>query len=133
MDPETVRWLESAPSAAAAETLLEEFLELGVEDGVDDGVEGAVDVAQPGDGAHQTGRDVARQTHGPCGVDHEERGPAEEEAACSNTEKPQGGVKKGTRLRTPCNTQGAVMEQQSHDQRSERVRVNRWFVTMQLV
>lgn len=67
-------------SAAAAETFLEEFLELGVEDGVDDGVEGAVDVAQPGDGAHQSRRDVARQTHGSHRVDHEERSPAEQEA-----------------------------------------------------
>lgn len=69
-------------SAAASETLLEEFLELGVEDGVDDGVEGAVDVAEPGDGAHQTGGDVAHQAHGPRRVDHEERSPAEQEAAC---------------------------------------------------
>ena len=69
-------------SAAAAEALLEELLELGVEDGVDDGVEGTVDVAQPGDGAHQGGRDVAGQAHGSRGVDHEERRPAEQEAAC---------------------------------------------------
>ncbi len=69
-------------SAAAAETFLEEFLELCVEDGVDDGVESAVDVAQPGDGAHQTGRDVACQTHGSRRVDDEERSPAEQEATC---------------------------------------------------
>lgn len=69
-------------SAAAAETFLEELLELRVEDGVDDGVEGAVDVAQPGDGAHQPGRDVAGQTQGSRRVDHEEWSPAEQEAAC---------------------------------------------------
>lgn len=46
-------------SAAAAKTFLEEFLELCVEDGVDDGVESTVDVAQPGDSAHQMGRYVA--------------------------------------------------------------------------
>lgn len=69
-------------SAAAAETFLKEFLELCVENGVDDGVESAVDVAQPGDGAHQAGRDVARQTHGSRRVDHEERSPAEQEATC---------------------------------------------------
>ncbi len=67
-------------SAAAAETFLEEFLELCVEDGVDDGVESTVDVPQPGDGAHQTGRDVTRQTHGSRCVNHKERSPAEQEA-----------------------------------------------------
>lgn len=71
-------------SAAGAEALFEELLELGVEDGVDDGVEGAVDVAQPGDGAHQAGRDVAGQAQGSRGVDHEERRPAEQEAAWEN-------------------------------------------------
>lgn len=69
-------------SAAAAETFLEEFLELCVEDGVDDGVECTVDVAQPGDGAHQTGGDVTGQTHSSRRVDHEERSPAEQEATC---------------------------------------------------
>lgn len=69
-------------SAAAPEAFLKEFLELGVEYGVDDGVESTVDVAQPGDSAHQTGRDVARQTHGAHRVDHEERSPAEQEATC---------------------------------------------------
>lgn len=69
-------------SAAAAETFLEEFLELRVEDGVDDGIESAVDVAQPGDGAHQTGRDVARHAQCSRRVDHEERSPAEQEATC---------------------------------------------------
>lgn len=69
-------------SAAAAETFLEKFLELCVEDGVDDGVECTVDVAQPGDGAHQTGGDVTGQTHGSRRVDHEERSPAEQEAPC---------------------------------------------------
>lgn len=69
-------------SAAAAETFLEEFLELCVEDGVDDGVECTVDVAQPGDGAHQTGGDVTGQTHSSRRVDHKERSPAEQEAAC---------------------------------------------------
>lgn len=69
-------------SAAAAETFLEEFLELGVEDGVDDGVESAVDVAQPGDGAHETGRDDARQADGSRRVHHEERSPAKQEATC---------------------------------------------------
>lgn len=73
---------ENLVSAAAAEEFLEEFLELGVEDGVNDGVECAVDVAQPGDGAHQPRRDVARQTHGSRRVDHEERSPAEQEASC---------------------------------------------------
>lgn len=67
--------------AAAAEALFEELLELGVEDGVDDGVEGAVDVAQPGDGAHQPGWDVAGQAQSSRRVDHEERRPAEQEAA----------------------------------------------------
>lgn len=67
-------------SAAAPEAFLEEFLELGVEDGVDDGVESAVNVSQPGDGAHQTRRDVARDAHGSRRVDHEERSPAEQEA-----------------------------------------------------
>ena len=74
-------------SAAAAETFLEELLELRVEDGVDDGVEGAVDVAQPGDGAHQAGGDVARQAQGSRRVDHEERSPAEQEAACKKTRR----------------------------------------------
>lgn len=64
------------PSAAAAETLLEELLKLCVEDGVDDGVEGAVDVAQPGDGAHQAGRDVARHAQGSRRVDDKEWRPA---------------------------------------------------------
>lgn len=68
-------------AAAAAEALFEELLELGVEDGVDDGVEGAVDVAQPGDGAHQAGRDVTAQAQSAHRVDHEERRPAEQEAA----------------------------------------------------
>jgi len=68
-------------SAATAETFLEELPELGVEDGVDDGVESAVDVAQPGDGAHQGGGDVAGYADGPRRVHHEERSPAEQEAA----------------------------------------------------
>lgn len=68
-------------AAAAAETLLEELLELCVEDGVDDGVERAVDVAQPRDGAGEGRRDVAGQAHGSRGVDHEERRPADQEAA----------------------------------------------------
>ena len=69
-------------SAAGAETFLEEFLELCVEDGVDDGVESAVDVAQPGDGAHESGRDGTRQTDGSSRVHHEERSPAKQEATC---------------------------------------------------
>lgn len=73
------------PSAAAAETLFEELLELCVEDGVDDGVEGAVDVAQPGDGAHQAGRDVARQAQGARRMDDKERRPAEQEATCNDS------------------------------------------------
>lgn len=68
-------------SAAAAETFLEELLELRVEHGVDDGIEGAVDVAEPGDGAHQRVGDVARQAQRSHRVDHEERRPAEQEAA----------------------------------------------------
>lgn len=75
---------EEFESAADAEALFKELLELGVEDGVDDGVESAVDVAQPGDGAHQAGRDVAGQAQGSRGVDHEERRPAEQEAAWEN-------------------------------------------------
>lgn len=67
--------------AAAAEALFEELLELGVEDGVDDGVEGAVDVAQPGDGAHQAGRDLTGQAQSSRRVDHEEGRPAQQEAA----------------------------------------------------
>lgn len=69
-------------SAAALEAFFEEFFEFSIEDGVDDGVESTVDVAQPGDSAHQTGRDVACQTHSAHRVDHEERGPAEQEATC---------------------------------------------------
>lgn len=69
--------------ATAAETFLEELLELCVKDGVDDRVEGAVDVAQPGDRAHQTGWDLARQAHSSGRVDHEERRPAEQEATCT--------------------------------------------------
>lgn len=61
------------------EGLLEELPELCVEDRVDNGVEGAVDVAQPGDDAHQPWGDVTGGTQGPHGVDHEERGPAEQE------------------------------------------------------
>lgn len=69
-------------SAAAPEAFLKELPEFSVEDGVDDGVEGTVDVAQPCNSAHQTGRDVARHTHGAHRVDHEERSPAEQEATC---------------------------------------------------
>lgn len=68
--------------AAATEELLEELLELGVEDGVNDGVEGAVDVAQPGDGTHQAGRDGTCYTQGSGCVNHKERSPAEQEATC---------------------------------------------------
>lgn len=45
--------------AAGTETFLEELLELCVKNGVDDGIEGAVDIAQPGYGAHQTLRNTA--------------------------------------------------------------------------
>lgn len=69
--------------AAATETFLEELLELCVKDGVDDRVEGAVDVAQPGDRAHQTGWDHARQAHSSGRVDHEEWRPAEQETTCT--------------------------------------------------
>lgn len=69
--------------AASTETILEELLELCVKDGVDDRVEGAVNVAQPGNRAHQTGWDLTRQAHGSGHVDHEERRPAEQEATCT--------------------------------------------------
>lgn len=67
-------------SAATSETLFEEFLEFRVEDGVYDGVEGAVDIAQPGDSAHQGRGDIACQAESAQRVDHEERSPAEQEA-----------------------------------------------------
>lgn len=74
-------------SAAAAETFLEELLELRVENGVDDGIEGAVDVAEPGDGAHQGVGDVAGQTQGSHCVHHEERRPAQQETACKRSRR----------------------------------------------
>lgn len=74
-------------SAAAPEAFLKEFLEFCVEDGVDDGVESTVDVAQPGDSAHQIWRDVARQTHSAHRVDHKEWSPAEQEATCMKIRK----------------------------------------------
>ena len=42
----------------AVKELFEKLSELCIEDGVDDGVECTVDVTQPGDGAHQTVRDI---------------------------------------------------------------------------
>lgn len=70
-------------------TLLEELFELGVEDSVDDRVDGAVDVAQPGDSAHQPRWDVARRAQGSGGVDHEEWRPAEKEATCKERRRVQ--------------------------------------------
>lgn len=78
---------EFCASAAVPEALLEELLELCVEDGVYDGVEGTVDVTQPGDSAHQTWRDGAREAHGSHGVDDKERSPAEQEATCRKISK----------------------------------------------
>lgn len=57
----------------------EGLAELDVEGGVDDGVDGAVEVAQPGDGAVQRGRDAAASAVGLQHVGEEERQPADDE------------------------------------------------------
>lgn len=59
----------------------EGLAELDVEGGVDDGVDGAVEVAQPGDGAVERGRDAAAAAVGLQHVGEEERQPANDEHA----------------------------------------------------
>ena len=71
-----------ASVTAAVKELFEEVPELCVEDGVEDGVEGTVDVAQPGDDAHQAGGDGAGGTPDSQGVHHKEGRPAQQEHTC---------------------------------------------------
>lgn len=63
----------------AVQDLDEGFAEFNVESGVDDRVDGAVEVAQPGDGAVQRGRDATAPAVGLQDVGQEERQPADYE------------------------------------------------------
>lgn len=66
---------------SAVQDLDEGLAELDVEGGVDDGVDGAVQVAQPGDGAVERGRDAAAAAVGLQHMGEEEGQPANDEHA----------------------------------------------------
>lgn len=65
----------------------EGLAELDVEGGVDDGVDGTVEVAQPGDGAVERGRDAAAAAVGLQHVGEEEGQPANDEHAWGGGDK----------------------------------------------
>lgn len=73
----------------------EGLAELDVEGGVDDGVDGAVEVAQPGDGAVQRGRDAAAPAVGLQHVGEEERQPADDEHTSGRHTHTGGGLEAG--------------------------------------
>lgn len=89
--PSPPAWPGLGPSQYPCEDkFAEELSELCIEDGVNDGVESAVDVPQPGYGAHQIGGDIAGLAHSPGGVHHKKGGPAEQKRTCSQERTDRG-------------------------------------------
>ena len=71
--------VSSSSSSSAVEDFDEGLAELDVERGVDDRVDGAVEIAQPGEGAVQGGRDAAAAAVGLQHMGQEEGQPADDE------------------------------------------------------